>query len=236
MQTFIRVNLFIMFFLLLNAGHIWAKTLYVVDQIVVNLRDSAQGSANTIAYLKTDTPVELLEEVQEYYKVKTSNGEIGFIRKNFLTTETPKELIIKQLRQENGRLKSTIEKLEKRYEETFSNEEDIVKKLNNELQELQSQNQNLLKSLNESNQQLIEVTQAHETLIENSQNVVEITQERNELKTRHTELSNSVERLTNESNELKQKQTIRWFLAGAGVLFLGWILGKLSRQRRRSSL
>jgi SH3 domain protein len=145
-------------------------------------------------------------------------------------------MIIKQLRQENSRLKSTIQDLEKRYEETFSNEEDITKKLNDELLQLKSQNQGLLKSLNESNQQLIEVTQAYETLKENSQDIVEITQERDELKRTHGELSNSVERLNNDNNELKQKQTIRWFLSGSGVLLLGWILGKISRQRRRSSL
>jgi len=26
---------------------------------------------------------------------------------------------------------------------------------------------------------------------------------------------------------------IRWFLAGAGVLFFGWILGKASRKKQR---
>jgi SH3 domain protein len=44
-------------------------------------------------------------------------------------------------------------------------------------------------------------------------------------------------KLKEEIERLETRQTIRWFMSGAGVLFLGFIIGfSAKRQRRRSSL
>ena len=43
--------------------------------------------------------------------------------------------------------------------------------------------------------------------------------------------------LDNEVEKLHWNQNVRWFLSGAGVLLLGFIIGfSTKRQRRRSSL
>ncbi len=41
--------------------------------------------------------------------------------------------------------------------------------------------------------------------------------------------------LDEEMGSLTRTGVIKWFLAGAGVLFFGWIIGKASGNRRRSS-
>ena len=50
----------------------------------------------------------------------------------------------------------------------------------------------------------------------------------------HTE---TVASLNAKVDKLESRQTVRWFLTGAGVLLLGFIIGfSTRRQRRKSSL
>ena len=56
-------------------AHAWAETRYIADQLVVSLRAQPQSNAETIVYLRTDTPVEVIDVGEEYVQVKTENGE-----------------------------------------------------------------------------------------------------------------------------------------------------------------
>jgi SH3 domain protein len=70
-------------------------------------------------------------------------------------------------------------------------------------------------------------------LEKNAKNVVEITADRDQLRASNEELSSKLDRIGEEKLVLQKSKSIQWFLAGAGVLFVGWIIGK---PRRRSSL
>ena len=52
---------------------------------------------------------------------------------------------------------------------------------------------------------------------------------------RLAKLKKENDRLEDALTRLQQRQIFRWFLAGAGVLFLGFIIGISSRQKRRRS-
>jgi SH3 domain protein len=221
---------------LCNTAVAWSKTSYISDQLVVSLRELPQSDAKSIIYLKTDTPVEVLEVGEEYSKVKTEKGEVGYIQKNYLNDGLPKLIVIKQLTQENEKLTGRIKELEKRYSEAFSKGDEAQAKIFEELEESRDQAANFEKALRASNKELEELTKAHAVLRENSKNVVAITDELNQVKLSYEELSAAVSKLEIENNELLKKETIQWFLTGAGVLLLGWLLGKLSKPRRKSSL
>ena len=79
----IRVkNLFLSFFLIIFlATPALAETRYIVDQLVVNLRDGKGNQYETIKTLKTGTALEILEEDATYVKVRTISGETGFVIK-----------------------------------------------------------------------------------------------------------------------------------------------------------
>jgi SH3 domain protein len=47
------------------------------------------------------------------------------------------------------------------------------------------------------------------------------------------ELKNKLAALTKENEELRQDEQVKWFLAGGGVLVVGWILGLISGKARR---
>jgi len=62
--------------------------------------------------------------------------------------------------------------------------------------------------------------------------VVEITDERDRLKKENVKLTSTVRELTEENTDLNRNQSVRWFLAGAGVLLFGWLIGRISRKKR----
>jgi SH3 domain protein len=60
---------------------------------------------------------------------------------------------------------------------------------------------------------------------------VAITNERDLLKETNEKLAAEVQALTAENSDLLRTGALRWFLAGGGVLFLGWLIGKASRKK-----
>ncbi len=72
-----------------------------------------------------------------------------------------------------------------------------------------------------------------------SANVVQITEERSELRKNLADLTRQVAELQQENQELQNQTTQRWFLIGAGVvaggILIGLILPHLRFRRRRSS-
>ena len=236
MLSYQRITMFIFVSLLFNVTAAWAETRYISDQLVVSLREQPQDGSETIVYLKTDTPVEVLEVGEQYIQVKTKNGEVGYIQKSYLTEKIPKATVISRLTRENQGLKERIQELEKQYREAFSEGDEAQKKILSELEDARLQIAKLDKALLKSETELAERTQAYEALKKNSENIIDITAERDRLRLSHEELTTAVTSLDEERKELLKKETIQWFLTGAGVLFLGWVIGKFSRSRRKSSL
>ena len=236
MLSYQRITMFIFVSLLFNVTAAWAETRYISDQLVVSLREQPQDGSETIVYLKTDTPVEVLEVGEQYIQVKTKNGEVGYIQKSYLTEKIPKATVISRLTRENEGLKERVQELEKQYREAFSKGDEAQKKILSELEDARLQIAKLDKALLKSETELAERTQAYEALKKNSENIIDITAERDRLRLSHEELTTAVTSLDEERKELLKKETIQWFLTGAGVLFLGWVIGKFSRSRRKSSL
>jgi len=236
MLSYQRITMFIFVSLLFNVTAAWAETRYISDQLVVSLREQPQDGSETIVYLKTDTPVEVLEVGEQYIQVKTKNGEVGYIQKSYLTEKIPKATVISRLTRENEGLKERVQELEKQYREAFSKGDEAQKKILSELEDARLQIAELDKALLKSETELAERTQAYEALKKNSENIIDITAERDRLRLSHEELTTAVTSLDEERKELLKKETIQWFLTGAGVLFLGWVIGKFSRSRRKSSL
>lgn len=63
-------------------------------------------------------------------------------------------------------------------------------------------------------------------------NAESILAERDRLLEENKRLKNEKEELEQDLTSLERKDLLYWFLAGAGVLFLGWLIGKSSRQKR----
>ena len=83
----------------------FAETRYVIDILVVDVRDSMNSQYKKIANVKTGEAVEVLEETSRFVKVKTSKGDVGYIAKQYVSPDIPKAKVIANLQYEIKNLK-----------------------------------------------------------------------------------------------------------------------------------
>jgi len=211
-----------------------AETMYVSDQLVITFRRGKSTEYQILKTLKTGTPMEVLEkdENDKYVKVRLEDGEEGYVLKQYLTDETPKPILI-------SRLEKQVEKTQEQLAQAKAKLAESSQGLN-AVQEQQSRKEaELTGSINELNQALTKakedlrvVSEKYNTLAKNSGKVVEITNELDGLKKMNVKLSSEVQSLTAENTEKMRTGMIKWFLAGGGVFFFGWIIGKISRKKK----
>jgi SH3 domain protein len=214
----------------------WAATRYVSDQLVVSLRKGPQANTELITYLKSNAPLEILEEDGRHFKVKTKAGEVGYIKAQYLTDELPKPVIISRLQKEKTRLGAKIKALEEQLDLASAKGDTAHQKIVAELKTKRELNSQLQKDLSKAQAELKSTSRSYQELKKNAENVVAITRERDDLHAGNAELAAKVDGLKEERDALMKSGAIKWFFTGAGVLFIGWFIGKMSGSRRRSSL
>ncbi len=214
----------------------FAETLYVSDQLVVSMRADPRDNAETVQYLRTDSPLEVLGKTHEYVHVRNKDGETGYVKAQYLSSSTPKPIVIRRLENERTRLQSQVEDLEVQLKKASVKGEAAQQETYEELRATKQLNEKLQKDLAEANAELTSLRNRYHQLETNAKNVVTITNERNRLKTDNERMHQEMIALEQKRDSLLKTGMIKWFLAGAGVLFIGWVLGKMSRSRRRPSL
>jgi SH3 domain protein len=211
-----------------------AKTQYVSDQLIITMREGQGNQFKIIQMLVAGTPVEIIEESQNYLKVRTKDGREGWVLKQYITSETPKTEIIAGLKKEIDRLKTELENYH-RDKMSLQNELQTVKLDYGE--RITKLTQNVSASRQEAEQTAKELRRASEkytTLVEQSKNVAALVKERDSLKAANNRLNTETEHFQKENSRLKRLQMIWWFLAGGGVFFVGWIIGSVSKKKRSS--
>ena len=88
--------------------------------------------------------------------------------------------------------------------------------------------QNLEKVLNNERT----ITEKYNTLAAQAENVVKIAKERDQLRQENKKLTSGIKVLQEKNDEIADSRMIKWFLAGGGVFFFGWIIGRISRKKR----
>jgi SH3 domain protein len=216
----------------LSAGIVCAETQYVSDQLIITLREGQGNEYKIIKMLKTGAPLEIIEESELYLKVRTESGKEGWVLRQYVTEETPKPEIISGLEKEIDRLYTKIEQYKK-------DKESLQDKLNtarsDHNKKIRDLRQNVSASKGKAEQtsrDLKKITEKYNAFLRNSEDVVLLVKERDNIKASNSELQTKTEQLQKENDELKQSQMIWWFVAGGGVFFVGWIVGKISRQKR----
>lgn len=170
-----------------------AQTAYVSDMLILTLRQGPGPDYPVISSLKSDTPLTILEESDNYLKVKLSSGEQGWVHKNYVVTDPPKSIIIDQLKQENAALEDKIRALTEQ-----AGQKDIA-----------------LKTA--------------------ATGVDDILKENKRLKTRNAFLSATLAQQKKNNAFIFKTGIIKWFLAGVGVLLLGWMTGRSISSRQGGS-
>jgi SH3 domain protein len=215
-----------------SVGVVYAETQYVSDTLIITMREGKGNEYKIIETLKTGTPLEIIEKSEHYMKVRTEKGIEGWVLRQYLTRQTPKPVIIANQKKKIHQLNTKIEQYKKDNEslqdELKTAKSDLNKKIGNLKQNLSASKGKAEQTARE----LKEITENYNALFKESKDVINLVKERDRLKESNSNLQTKNEQLQEENEDLKNSQMIWWFAAGGAVFFVGWIVGKISRQKR----
>ncbi len=190
-----------------------ADTAYIGDTVYVPLR-SGPGSNYRIVHrgLKTGTELTLISSKQNegYYQVKTESGLEGYVPSQYVLLEQPAALQLEAMQATNVALLKQITTLNQK-----------VETLNNDLRE---KTDDLATSTNQL--QAIDKELQHVKSV--SARSLELDSNNIKLRTQNAQLFDKVDTLKANNQQLADNAQQRWYLYGAGTLFLGLLMGLMA--------
>lgn len=200
-----------------------ADTRYVTDQFQITMRKGESTGHKIIRMLPTGTAVEVIDTSPEsgYARIRTEDGTTGYVLARQLLDEPV-------ARERIAALEARLQDLQKEPDQLAAQ----LAELQTAHAGLQAEHRDLLASEQRLQEELATIRHA-------SANVVQITEERAELRQGVAELTRQVAELQQANRELANQSTQRWFLIGAGVvcggILIGLILPRLRLRRRKDT-
>lgn len=214
-------NLLISIFLgtcVLFSASVKAESMYVTDKMKITFRTGPGNDRKIISLLDSGQKVEVVEPQGDWARVTLPNGKEGWVLIRYLSDKTPCRIEIESLRREFQELKLQ------------------TAKLGNENIRLTKDREQLTTTLKKTEQDLKKTKKNYAQLVKESAHFLE-------LKDKHEKTVAALSRQTKKVADLDEtldnylkSQTIKWFLAGSGVLILGFIIGFSSKKQKRQSL
>ncbi len=107
--TFFFISLMLVFTGMSAMGQ--SRIGYVTDRLILTFRQGPGPSYQVLKTLESDTRLTILDEEENYYKVRLSSGETGWVDKQFVTFDIPKTDIIEQMKKEQSELQQQFNEL-----------------------------------------------------------------------------------------------------------------------------
>ena len=197
--------------LMFSASSSWATTRYVTDQFEITMR-SGQSTSNSItSMLKSGQPLKVLEENNEtkYSFVETADGKQGYVLTRFLDDVPSGRDRLQSLTQTSEKQKASISELTDKLREQrqIKGKDDATIA---DLRQTLTRTQNELVSLQESTRDTVRVIKQNENL-----------------QSRINELDADIRLLSTENAEYKDQTAMDWFVRGASVSLIAFLLGIL---------
>ena len=119
-----------------------AETIYVTDVLKLKLRVTASNDAEVVTNLSSGDKLTVLEKQKRYTRVKTKDGQQGWVQSWFLTDKVPatflvggltneKEALTKQLARAEAKLKNFDSETARENEQLKNTVSTLSNKINN---------------------------------------------------------------------------------------------------------
>ncbi len=193
---------------------VWAQTKYVKDKISITFRTGPGGDHKVLDNLESGQRVRLLKVEKGWAHIRLPEGETGYVLNQYLTSDKPYRLQLEDLKKEYDAFAVKTEKLDE-------------------------ENSTLKTDLEKIGAELEKSRQAHDSLkgsytaLQNestTENLVKLREKNQALNKECDRLRDKVE---NVKVSLRDMFT-RYALVGAGILFVGIILGIWEKGKRRN--
>jgi SH3 domain protein len=194
-------------------------TRYISDELKVPVRRGASNQHKIVRFLQSGTSVVVLETSGDFSRVRTSNGQDGWVSTNDLMAEPSARAQLASAGERVQSLKTQRNELR----EEIGNQKTVIAEQQRVNEQLQADNQ----ALNEKLEALQKIA-ARPLQLEKENKA--LTQDLQEEQQRTASLTEENKRLNDES--IRQ-----WFLVGGGVsigsLILGLIITRIPWRRRK---
>ena len=196
-----------------------AETKYVSDSIPLSFRSGPSFENKILKYLKPGEVIELLQLGENWAKVRLADGKEGWVLSRYLADQPASRDVLERLRVKHQNLTEQAEQL------SDANEK------------LALENKKLMSAVSDHEKALEALRKDYQTLQSESAEFISLKKKHDEASASLQDRNNRLASLEKQVASMELNYTIKWFLAGSGVLVLGIIIGFISRRpRRRSSL
>ena len=197
----------------------FAETMYVTDLLKLPLRTGPTTEYKILALVESGQRLEVVEPGDNWSKVRLPNGKEGYVLNRYLVAQPTAAI---QLREMQGKYTTLREQ---------------VKKLSEENNRFKEENKTFKTSLERSETALKKLDGDYKELKTGAAEFLNLKKKYQEVSTQLAEQTKRANTLDKELSGLEMNQYIKWFLAGSGVLLVGFIIGFSARRgRRRPSL
>lgn len=219
MKFSIRWYCLLVVWLGLFANQSAAQTMYVTDELKLTLRSGPSMENRILSIIETGQSMEVLEAGNDWSRVRMADGKEGWVLTRYLTDKPTSNILLSNL--------------QKKYD-SLSSESQTLKDENGQLKQ---DNEKLRSELSTSEEALRKVSEDYNALKADSAEYIDLKSKYEETSSQLAQKSQRLASLEQEFTKLELNQYIKWFIAGSGVLLVGFVIGfSTKRQRRRASL
>ena len=205
-------KLLLMFSLVVTASALQAAEVkYVTDIFEVTMRSGTSTANSIVRLLSSGAKVTVLEDNlgSQYSLVETEGNKQGYVLTRFLMDSPAAREILQDVRARNEQQQSLLDE-----------QQTEIEQLKEALQQEQTDGQTLKTTLRASEQELSEVRDA-------AQNTLSILDQNKQLQTVVNQLREEKTLLSDTNAELSDSTQIDWFVRGAAVSLIAFIIGIL---------
>ena len=203
----------------LFSASVYGETMYVSDILKLTLRTGPSIENKIISVLESGQVMEVIKFGDEWSRVQLPNGKEGWVLSRYLTDR------------ETHNIK--LERLEAKHKNLMIQAAELLEENNR----LQRDNAKLSTELKANEKQLAKIQTDYEALKAEAADFLTLKTNYNRATSQLAEQTAKANQLEEQVSSLEMNAYIKWFLAGSGVLIIGFLIGfSTKRQRRRPAL
>lgn len=219
MKSIVGYALFIQLIILISTLSAQAESMHVTDVLKVTLRTGPSTDNKIIKMVESGQKIEVIEPGQEWSLVRLDDGNEGWILNRYMISDETNKIKLVKLESKHSKLKAKFSSI---FEENS---------------ELKTENKKLGSELSDTKKELEKIRSNYESLKADSAEFLTLQSNHEKVSKQLSEQTQKAIELEEQVSDLEVSYYIKWFLAGSGVLFVGFILGfSTKRQRRQPSL
>lgn len=193
--------------------------MYVSDVLKLTLRTGPSIENKIISVIDSGQMMEVIKFGDEWSQVQLPNGKEGWVLSRYLTTN------------ETHNIK--LERLEAKHKNLMIQAAELLEENNR----LKAENKRFSTESKANQKQFVQTQADYEALKAEAAEFITLKANYKRAASQLAEQTAKAKQLEEELSSLEMNTYIKWFLAGSGVLIVGFLIGfSTKRQRRRPAL